>query len=84
MNRIQHKEKLLQFLDTIRIPHKTFKNLDDDESLIKAGLIDSLAVLQIIIFLEENYNINFQEKGIDPGELNSVNKILDLIERCVD
>ena len=50
-------------------------------SLIDSGLIDSLALLQIITYLEQNYGIDFSEKGIDPGELRSVNAIVEFIAR---
>jgi len=50
-------------------------------SLVESGLIDSLALLQIITYLEQTYGIDFSEKGIDPGELRSVNAILEFVAR---
>ena len=84
MSREIRREKLIQFLDTIRLPHQSFEKIDDHEALIRSGLIDSLSVLQIIDYLESEYGISFVEKGIDPGELSSVANILDLIEQYVD
>jgi len=75
---------LIQFIDTIRLPHKSFENVDDQEGLIRSGLIDSLSVLQIINYLESEYSISFVEKGIDPAELGSIANILDLIEQFID
>jgi len=49
-------------------------------SLIESGLIDSLAVLEIVTYLEETYGIDFVDKGVDPGELSSIGGILDFIE----
>ncbi len=46
----------------------------------KSGHIDSLAVLQIVVYLEETYKINFRENGLDPGDLSSIGAILDLIK----
>jgi acyl carrier protein len=49
--------------------------------LTDSGLIDSLALLQIVTYLEQTYNIDFLETGIDPGDLRSVGTILELIAR---
>ncbi|MBF8254507.1 MAG: Carrier domain-containing protein, partial [Deltaproteobacteria bacterium] len=55
--------------------------IDGDLSLVESGLIDSLALLQIITYLEQAYGIDFREKGIDPGDLRSVNAILEFVTR---
>jgi acyl carrier protein len=53
----------------------------DDESLVEAGLIDSLAVMQIVTWLESQHGVDFAEDGLDVEELRSVRGILDVIER---
>jgi acyl carrier protein len=49
--------------------------------LIGSGLIDSLAILEIVLYLEETYGIDFSVRGIDREEFSSIGNILDLIER---
>jgi acyl carrier protein len=48
---------------------------------VESGLIDSLALLEIVAFLEEQYRIDFAAIGLEPAQLTSVSGILDLIER---
>lgn len=55
--------------------------LGDDDPLVDAGLIDSLALLEIIVLLETEFGVDFSERGVDPDELASITSILDLIER---
>lgn len=81
MNRAWARQELLTFLDSIRRPQYPMDAIRDHDSLVESGLIDSLAVLQIILFLETQFGIDFAEDGIDPAELASVQQILDLIER---
>jgi acyl carrier protein len=81
MDRQQRKTDLIQFLRTIQRPDSPIKEIDEGQRLVESGLIDSLAILQIVLHLERTYNIDFREKGIDPGDLQSVGSILDLIER---
>ena len=77
----QRKSDLISFLRTIQRPDFPLQEIDGDLSLVESGLIDSLALLQIITYLEETYGIDFREKGIDPGELRSVNAILEFVAR---
>jgi len=77
----QRKSDLIQFLRTIQRPDFPLQEIDGELSLVESGLIDSLALLQIITYLEQTYDIDFREKGIDPGEIKSVNAILELIAR---
>ena len=81
MNRPQAREELLAFLDTIRRPHTPMSAIEDADSLVDSGLIDSLAVLEIVLYLETNYSIDFAANGFDPAELGSISEILSLIDR---
>lgn len=51
----------------------------DDESLVTSGRLESVDSLELVLFLEENYGIDFAEGGFDQNELDSVNSIIALI-----
>ena len=55
--------------------------INEEESLVGVGLIDSLAVMQIVGWLEDTYDIDFADSGFDPDELRSVKSILGVIAR---
>ena len=80
-SREQHKTALLDFLRTIQKAGVPIQQLDENERLVASGLIDSLAILQIISYLETNYGIDFSEGGINPEQLASIGRVLDLIEQ---
>ena len=48
--------------------------------MVDSGLIDSLAVLQIVLFLESEFGVSFASTGVDPGRLYTVSSILNLVE----
>ena len=77
----RRKTDLVDFLRTIQRPDFPLQEIDGDLSLVESGLIDSLALLQIITYLEQTYDIDFRETGIDPGDLRSVNAILEFVAR---
>ena len=44
--------------------------------------LDSLALLQVVLYLEQNYGIRLADRDVEPEDLRSVAGILALIERC--
>jgi acyl carrier protein len=75
------REKLIGFLNTIKRPDLPLDQIRDDEGLVDAGLIDSLAMLEIIAFLESEFGIDFSETGVNPAEMESIQAILALIQK---
>jgi acyl carrier protein len=81
MERSEHRERLRAFLETIRHADRPVGDLADDDPLVASGLIDSLAVVELIIYLESEVGLDFSQTGVQPDSLRSVTAILDLIAR---
>lgn len=79
--REQRKSDLFRFLRTIQKAGLPVESLGERDRLVASGLIDSLAILQIVSYLEATYGIDFSMRGVDPEQLGSVGNILDLIEQ---
>ena len=62
------------------LPGENPSELTDSVPLITGGVLDSLATLRLVTFLEEKYNIQLQahETGID--YLNTLDDIAALVE----
>lgn len=52
----------------------------DDDSLIKTGRLDSMDVMEVAFFLEENFGLDFKDSGVDATQLDSINLIKQLIQ----
>jgi acyl carrier protein len=78
-SREKHKSDLLGFLRTIQKAGLPVESLGERDRLVASGLIDSLALLQIVTYLEATYGIDFAARGVDPDQLGSIGNILDLI-----
>lgn len=65
-------------LETAR--SKGLQAVTDDESLIKAGIIDSLGIFRLISFLEETFHIRVGDEEIVNENFQSI----DEIERFVN
>lgn len=81
-DRQQRLQDLTQFLRTIQKPNKPIEHIGVDESMVASGLIDSLAIVQIVLYLENTYGIDFSAYGFDPDRLASMASILDFIEEA--
>jgi acyl carrier protein len=79
--RQENKRRLIAFLETIRRPEVALDTIDERDGLVSSGLIDSLALLEIITFLEDEFGIDFSASGVDPDQLGSIAEILDLVEQ---
>ncbi len=76
------REQLVGFLRGVARPGQVLADIDDDLHLFDAGLLDSLAVIQIILYLEQEHGVNLAAMGIDPAALATVKGILNAIERA--
>jgi acyl carrier protein len=52
----------------------------DDEQLIARGRLQSVDTLEVLLFLEEKYGIDFAEAGFDQDQVESIDNIMSLIE----
>ncbi len=70
---------LIRFLGTIARSGQSADEVADDRNLIDAGIIDSLAMVQIIVYLEKEHGVDLLAAGFDPAELATVGGILRAI-----
>lgn len=70
---------LIRFLGTIARSGQSVDNVADDQNLIDSGVIDSLAMVQIIVYLEREHGADLLAVGFDPAALASVGGILKAI-----
>ena len=55
--------------------------LDNADSLLGKGIIDSTGALELVSFLEEQFGIKVADEEMVPENLDSVNNILALLQR---
>ena len=56
-------------------------SLGDDASFLDAGILDSMGVLLIILFLEERYQIALEDEEIVPENLDSIQRMKRFVDR---
>jgi len=53
----------------------------DSDQLITSGRLQSIDTLEVVVFLEEKYGIDFSEVGFDQSKLDSIDSMMALIEQ---
>jgi acyl carrier protein len=53
----------------------------DDSSFLEEGIIDSIGVLELVGFVEENYHIPVKDQDVTPDNFDTVNRLADFIRR---
>lgn len=53
----------------------------DDTSFLDTGIIDSTGMLELVMFLEQTYDIKIEPEEMLPENLDSVNKVAQFLSR---
>ncbi len=53
--------------------------LANDTSLLQAGVIDSTGVLELVVFIEENYAVKVEDDELVPENLDSITNLARFI-----
>lgn len=55
--------------------------LDNKDSFLNKGIIDSTGILEVIFFIEENYGIKVADEEMIPENLDSIANLVAFIAR---
>jgi len=55
----------------------------DDEALISAGLIDSLAILRMIVQLENQLGASIPTGSLQPDDFDTIELIVETVKRVI-
>ena len=50
-------------------------NYSDDASFLNEGIVDSMNVLQIVMFIEKKFNLHVEDEEVVPDNFDSVAKL---------
>lgn len=57
-------------------------NINSDDLLLNIG-VDSLCLVELVIALEDEFNIQFDEAELEPSKLNTVGDIINLVKKYI-
>ena len=60
---------------------RELRDLPVDDNLLEKGLLDSLAILKVVTFCEEEFGVAIPDQDVLPDHMESVRAIAALVER---
>ena len=73
------KEKLAEYIKTHMIKDPRYP-LKDDEPLITGGLVDSFSLVELALFIEDEFGTHFDDVELTADNMNTLNQILGNIQ----
>ena len=56
-------------------------SLKDDTSMLDKGIVDSTGVLELVLFVEEEFGFEVDDEDITPDNFDTLNNLADYIEK---
>lgn len=75
------KETLRQFIVKTYLPGESVENLQDDTPLRTSGVLDSLATLGLVSFVEKEFDIELEAHETGVESFDSISSIASLVAR---
>ena len=75
------KQQIRQYLAENFMFSSNGFNLGDDASLLEEGIVDSTGVLELVLFIEETYNVAVADDEIVPENFDTVDNLAAYVER---
>jgi acyl carrier protein len=72
---MDHREEIRKYLKELLLQKGDKQPFTDDASLLLSGRLASVDAVEIVVFLEEKFGVNFAELGFDQELIDSVDTI---------
>jgi len=69
-----------EFILSELVQDKSVTTLSEKDSLIESGIIDSLGIQKLLVFIEEKVSIQIMDEDIIPENFETIEAIVRLIE----
>ncbi len=79
MNTTVTEVQILETLTSYFADELGAKGLGGDDSLLSSGVLDSLAIVRLLSFVEEEFDVEISDADFDPENFETLNTITKLI-----
>ena len=74
------REQVVSLLH-VNFPPISQMRLEDDESFLEHGVIDSIGMMELVALLNRNFNINISDDELIPENLDSIASVCAFLHR---
>lgn len=76
---MDNKIKLKTFLQELLADYGEGPDFGDDDLLVTSGILDSQAVLRMVVFFEDEFGLDLAEQGFDQNDFDSLTNMMRLV-----
>jgi len=77
---MRSKNDIREFVHSLLITNGDKGHLSDQDSILLSGRLQSIDAVEIVIFMEENFGIDFAQLGFDREQIDSIDAIYSLTQ----
>jgi acyl carrier protein len=77
---MEHKNAIREFVRELLASKGGTEPFSDETSVLLSGRLQSVDAVELAVFLEENFGVDFAAMGFDQERMNTVNAISSLTE----
>ncbi len=81
MDAMTTKEVIRKFVVQKLAKKKEHMHVLDNEDIITAGIVDSLAMMHLVMFIEETFSVTIKDEDLIPDNFDSIDSITSFVER---
>jgi acyl carrier protein len=64
-----------------KFPQAKKRNITNQDNLLESGIIDSLGVLEIVTFLQEEFSLAVEDDELTPENFQNIHSIAQFVEQ---
>jgi acyl carrier protein len=80
---VDHKAAIRQFVQQLLVQKGDQRPFSDSDSLVFSGRLQSVDAVEVVVFLEEKWGIDFASIGFDESQIDSVDAIDALVQQAM-
>lgn len=74
-------ERVRDFIESNLLAFDDDLTIEDDENIFETGFVDSSVAMQLVIFVEEEFNIQVTDEDLDLVNFSTINRLVQFINR---
>ena len=78
---MENKQKIREFIEETFLFGASDTTVQEDESLLDSGIIDSTGVLELVAFLESEFGFDVKDDELMPENLDSIDNLVAFVAK---
>ena len=78
---VASEQQLGRFIATTLMHNEDADTLDPEEPLLGSGILDSLGIMRLVSYIEEEFGVEVPEEDLVPEHFQTVNRLAAFVER---